>query len=249
MEKSEGSWIKYLVATVVAGVMATVAVWGIQAAQRIVQAAQRWPWAFALILDLPMDEGEGTTARDVSGYGMDATLRKANGALPSWVSARGDYALSFDGIGSFLEVPDSPLWAFGTDSVAIDFWMRAPNNTTADIITQSNDNDEDCFNLKKQNDGSLLLWLREGGVEKLRVTTGPGILPNDEWCHILLTRVNGVWQFYVDDEAVDTFIQRGTGAESWPDFTYPLLIGARLSGGRYWEFFDGLLDDFKIYRA
>jgi hypothetical protein len=57
-----------------------------------------------LILDLPLLEGSGLIAKDISGLGSHMTLKGV--PTPSWVSGRrgGDYALSFDGLNTYGEV-------------------------------------------------------------------------------------------------------------------------------------------------
>jgi len=54
------------------------------------------------ILDLKTDEGEGTTARDSSGYGNHGSI---TGAI--WVDGYYGKALSFDGVDDYVEVPHS----------------------------------------------------------------------------------------------------------------------------------------------
>ena len=54
------------------------------------------------VLDLKMDEGEGTTAHDTSGHGNHGTLYG-----PTWVDGYYGKALSFDGVNDYVGVPNS----------------------------------------------------------------------------------------------------------------------------------------------
>ena len=55
------------------------------------------------------DEGKGKVATDSSGNGNDGEIHDAE-----WVDGKFGKALSFDGVGNWVEVPHSPTVGFGT---------------------------------------------------------------------------------------------------------------------------------------
>jgi hypothetical protein len=74
-----------------------------------------------LVLYLPFDEGSGTTARDLSGFGnngtlLDASSTNADGNTPpQWTTGKVGSALSFDGVddyvslGTFMQLPQGTV--------------------------------------------------------------------------------------------------------------------------------------------
>ena len=69
-----------------------------------------------------LDEGTGTTARDISGYGNDGTF----GGDPQWVAGRFGKALEFDGSDDFLDCGNDPRLDLTLWTIA--FWLNAAQN-------------------------------------------------------------------------------------------------------------------------
>jgi hypothetical protein len=70
------------------------------------------------VLCLPMNEGAGSTVRDKSGYNNNGTIY---GAM--WVSGRYGYALNFDGVDDYVEIPHSPSLSV-VDELTILVWVK-----------------------------------------------------------------------------------------------------------------------------
>ena len=66
------------------------------------------------VLDLKMDEGEGTVAQDTSGYGNHGTLYG-----PTWADGYCGKALSFDGVDDWVRVPHAPSLAIQEGTVEL----------------------------------------------------------------------------------------------------------------------------------
>ena len=82
----------------------------------------------------PFDEGTGTVAGDVSGYGNNGTLM--NG--PVWVPGHLGTALSFDGDDDFVLVPDDDALDLAGD-FTISLWANWTSfNGDADILRKGN---------------------------------------------------------------------------------------------------------------
>lgn len=76
------------------------------------------------VLYLPFNEGSGTTAYDLSGYGNNGTITEA-----LWTTGKYGQALSFDGINDTVATPLVGLMS----SFTITFWIY-PTNFTAWVI-------------------------------------------------------------------------------------------------------------------
>jgi len=78
-----------------------------------------------LVLHLPMDEGTGSTAGDVSGYGNDGTIYG-----PTWVTHDDGYALSFDGEDDYVDCGNPTALQFGTGDGTIEFWAQRKDSSS-----------------------------------------------------------------------------------------------------------------------
>ena len=67
----------------------------------------------------PLDETSGTVAGDIAGTNSGVHV---NG--PMNISGKVAGALQFDGVDDFVRVPDSDLWAFGSNDFTIEFWVK-----------------------------------------------------------------------------------------------------------------------------
>ena len=73
---------------------------------------------------------------DASGTNKTVTV---NGD-PDLTTGKFDGAMSFDGAGDYLNVPDSEDWNIGSGDFTIDFWVKINNLTTDQyILNQGND--------------------------------------------------------------------------------------------------------------
>jgi prepilin-type N-terminal cleavage/methylation domain-containing protein len=78
------------------------------------------------------DEGTGTIAKDLSGYGnngtlLDASSTNADGNTPpQWTTGKVGGALSFDGVDDYVNVenPSSGVLDFGTSSFSYSMWVN-----------------------------------------------------------------------------------------------------------------------------
>jgi len=84
-----------------------------------------------LVLWFRFDEGNGTTVYDFSGNGNNGTIYGAN-----WTVGRYGYALSFDGVDDYVEVPDSESLNI-TKEITITAWIKLTDGgdrSTVDYI-------------------------------------------------------------------------------------------------------------------
>jgi hypothetical protein len=202
-----------------------------------IQTPRRGPvaaWSF--------DEGEGTTAEDLTGDGHTATIEGAE-----W--ARGKYgdALQFDGVDDVVKVPNSPEFDL-TEAFTLEAWVR-PESESAEWAPI----------LAKEMGGGkameeLAWWLYEGGPEPNLPVGGNGPkaggkedaravdpLPVDVWSHLALTYDGNQVRLYVNGELVDC---SDVPADAPPVTEGELQIGGATEQGNY---FKGRIDEVRIY--
>lgn len=79
-----------------------------------------------------LDENTGTSCADATGNGHNGTL--AGSTAPTWATGKKNSCVSLNGTvsggnSSYISIPDSSDWAFGTSDFAISMWFVI-NNTS-----------------------------------------------------------------------------------------------------------------------
>jgi len=84
-----------------------------------------------LVLYLPFDEGNGTTAYDSSGNSNNGTLIDASttnsdgNTPPQWTTGKVNKALSFDGVDDYVNINDAPSLQI-TNALTLEAWLNFP---------------------------------------------------------------------------------------------------------------------------
>ncbi|MGH9897039.1 MAG: LamG-like jellyroll fold domain-containing protein, partial [bacterium] len=189
------------------------------------------------------DEGTGTSAADASGNGNTGTL--VNG--PVWTSGKIGSALQFDGTNDYVNVGN--VLNMGTGSVSFGAWVKTSSGVT-----------EDCV-VGKKSDGGLSAgwhlcvdWTNNlvqarvsDGTTQVFTNTALAPVADGTWRHVFVVEdrdAENTLFLYVDG------VLRGSkslsGLTGSTDSTIPLRIGTN-DGGAGAEFFNGAIDDARVY--
>ncbi len=179
-------------------------------------------------------EGSGGTTADASGNGNAGTI---NGATWTTQGRYGD-ALNFNGTNTTVRVAASASLNV-TTAMTLSAWIRpsASQGGWRTVLQR----EVDSYFLNASNDSGPL---RPSGGGTFGNATdwvgGPTASPVNAWTHVALTYDGTIMRLYVDGTQVATKPRTGT-VQSSPN---PLWIGGN---SPYGEYFDGLLDDVRIY--
>ncbi len=209
-------------------------------------------WCFTTIPDFPIDDphlvgwwkfdmGYGITAWDWSGHKNHGT--RIGDPPPPWVAGKtgqaDDFALDFDGISQYVEVPDSTSLSL-TKDFTIAAWIR-PDDVSGGrgIVTKCEGSSHKQYVLTIANGQLRLEYELSGNNYSL---TG-GTVESGDWQHVAVT-VDG-------SLLVNLYMNATTAAsETAPGEVFaqanPVAIG-RWSGTYNSNYFDGLIDDVRIY--
>jgi hypothetical protein len=186
-----------------------------------------------------LDDGSGTTAADeIDSPSQDGTLF----GDPTWVTtglpsvpSGTTAALDFDGDGDTVSIADAAQWSVleSGDTATIAFWFYARSAG-------------DTHGFTKDAEYGLRFRVEEGDL-KMRFDlfgdnsgTGDAISLN-EWHHAAVTFTAGTGgTLYLDGEVYKTY----SSTETSNNTSNELHIGSR-DGGE--GFFDGLIDDVRLY--
>jgi len=185
------------------------------------------------------EEDSGSTVIDSSGQGNDGTIYGATrvNSLPGLGKA-----MSFYGVGDYVEVPNSASLNFGTGPMTIALWAKggfagypllAKTIDTTGYAIQTDWHDADPSNYS----GGYYWYPATAGNELI----GPAAIVGDltAWHHIVVTRSDGNGSIYIDGDLKTS----GTFTMSSSDNTVPLKMGYDPNWGDY----NGLIDEIRIY--
>jgi hypothetical protein len=175
------------------------------------------------------DEGYGTTAIDWSGHGNDGTLQ----GDPQWVDGIINGALEFNG-NDFVTM----------DGVADD--MTGNNMSMGAWIKFSNTSEEGILCVNTGGRGNVILMEHDGaqiGMWESSYEVYSGVNVNDgKWHHVMYTRSGATGFLYVDGVLTGTHTADFalSSSDLWS-------VGQEWDGGGPSEFFNGTVDDVRIY--
>jgi hypothetical protein len=201
----------------------------------------------SLVMWLTFDEGNGTIAKDSSGYNNDGTLYNSStvcsnpptSGCPTWVNGKFGKAISFDGIDDYVDVGEKTT--LRPTSLTVEAWVNFNQLPSQVGHWMSFVSKHSAYKGYVLEGASTIYPDRIVGVmadgSNWRRIPGPTIQVG-RWYHVVLT-YDGTMKFYVDGTLYgsDTFtlVQ---------DAVTPLQIGRSATYGNY---FSGIVDEVRIY--
>lgn len=184
-----------------------------------------------------LDETSGSTAADSTGFANHGTL----GGSPVWKSEDGkvDGALEFDGSSDYVSVANVGSLQL-TSTLTIAAWIKGDqwsSGSNVDVIARKGEGNPNNYQLAVA-DGTLALFLDDYDGDGFR---GDTPLNTGQWYHVVGTWDGSTVRLYVDGQLDNDPPDTRTGSIGTD--TRALYIGGR-SGTDY---FDGLIDDVRIY--
>jgi hypothetical protein len=197
----------------------------------------------ALVSHWAFDEGQGTIAYD-SANGYNGTIHGASrteGILGG--------ALDFDGINDYVDFGDIDEFDFGNNDFSICAWFYTqgvhsiPLNVHQGRIVAKYDygGNQRQWNLTQLEDGTVKFYTSPDGSthEQLYSTAGG----QNQWVHMTAVRDGSMKYIYIngvlDVSDIMTGLRSGTYAH--------VYVGCNENEGFKGHFFNGLIDDIRIY--
>ena len=189
----------------------------------------------------PLDETSGTVAGDIAGTNSGVHV---NG--PMNISGKVAGALQFDGVDDFVGVPDSDLWAFGSNDFTIEFWVKFFSPGGGTIGHPSH-----IFVGNDEGSGLRAKWFFAlgGGFLNFHINSpllGPQFFPLaafsptiNQWYHLAITRESNNYTIYINGQPAASAANNNIV----PNANAALTIGQAENLG----FMNGMLDEISIY--
>ena len=154
-------------------------------------------------------------------------------------------AFRLDGGNDYVQMPDNPAWAFGSNSFTLDLWVNFDAVRGGGVGSLPN-----VFLGQDEGGGNTRKWVffyGDGGLTfHINGPAGSGFIGPvaftpivSQWHHLALTRSGSTYSFYADG----TLLGTRTSALAIPDVNAPLTIGQAEGLG----FVDGRLDEIDIF--
>ena len=182
-----------------------------------------------LVAAYSFDDGAGTTLADASGNGHSGTISGA-----TWAAGRTGTALSFNGSSAAVDL--GSLGTFYQSGFTLEAWVKKQDATRKDTAV-----------VGSWNGSGPMLWV-DHQVGHYQLTLGgsfSGYLDSGhtpvggQWQHVAATYDGTTARYYIDGTEVASRAAASVGtSDVWRIGAY----GASLAG-----FFDGLIDDVRIY--
>ena len=172
------------------------------------------------------------TGKTVTVYG-DAAVSNAGKTVTANGNAQIDTAQGkfggvsglFDGAGSYLTVPDSDDWSFGSENFTIDFWVRwnslpASGNIQEFLGHRTDFNNDVDFRIWNDS-GTYRLGIigKSGGIDYINLQ-GAASLSINTWYHIAFVRSGSNTTIYLDGTSIATV----SSSYTYADYTGLLYI-------------------------
>ncbi|MGD8499259.1 MAG: LamG domain-containing protein, partial [Phycisphaerales bacterium] len=184
-----------------------------------------------------LDEGSGVIVLDGSGHGNHGTIM----GDPQWVIGHDGGALEFDGSSAYVDCGNAE--ALNVDVFSVSFWCNIPSTQGYNhMVSRGSHASASAVNW------GVMMHSGEQRIlfESFNDTTWPGIRADTtigEWHHVVATYDGDTMQLYHDGALAETT----SGAGMLLDQSRPFLIGARSDAGTANAFFNGSIDDVRIY--
>lgn len=191
----------------------------------------------------PLDDGSGARVQDHSGHGNHGTLERGD-PIRAWGPGRVGGALDLSG-GAWVNVPSAPAIdaPASSNAITIAAWLWAVSYTPGEfnfvVSRQIGATPYDSYGLA----------LRDGRPVLALVSDFPGgaaRVPLRRWVHLAASFDGTVGRVYVDGvQVASQTVRQRISSE-----TRPLLIGGNQNDatGRPKEFFEGFVDEVRLYR-
>jgi uncharacterized protein (TIGR02145 family) len=195
------------------------------------------------IRDSEIEDIYGCTDPFAINFNPDANLDDGNCEYDD----NANYSIDFDGVNSFVEIPDTDNLDMNLSDFTIEAWVLNRNENDEKYIIGKMDGTRNGYGLVKNQDGRLISTFRKEGIYSdavINVVSDP--IELNIWYHVtgVLDRDVGA-KLYINGELADEVFD--TKLENIQINNSEILAVGKLYGYGAITPFDGLIDDVKIW--
>ncbi|KKM83968.1 hypothetical protein LCGC14_1303960, partial [marine sediment metagenome] len=192
-----------------------------------------------VVANYHFDENSGLTVNDSSRNGNNGTLTFNT----TWTTGQYGQALNFDGYSYVYSMwpSNSSSLDISTNQISLEAWVYPTSNSASSIIVNKESSYEIALNggifqaAVETTASSGWAW---GGTQPVSLNT---------WSHLVFVYDSINWNFYINGALVETIAPANNQTGNIIPTIKSLGIGARESSGLWTSFFNGKIDEVKIY--
>jgi hypothetical protein len=183
-------------------------------------------------------------ANDESGNGNHGTVNGAT--LATDRNGKSNSAYSFDGISSYISVPNSSSLNITGNQITLSFWLyNMRNDINHKGISKGGWDVGSGYEFLFLEDNGLQLSGNKGGLQRTESVNGAKFLNN--WVHLVAVFNNGVGNFYINNVKISANLN-GNKFTNFNATDLPLIFGKRSDQIKLLKgFVLGKMDDIAIY--
>ncbi|MEI9808764.1 MAG: Ig-like domain-containing protein [Bacteroidota bacterium] len=210
-----------------------------------------------LILAMPLNEGTGTVASDISGNNHPGTLTSG----PTWTTGKYGQGVSLNGTSNYINIPDHADFSLDpAQNYTWSTWLKCNSfSEWSTVWSQTLDgNNFFYFYAHTSTDpdggpvtnGLSVYWWANGGTNKIGVHSSNNVLTAGQWSHVTVTydasqAQNNRFTIYVN--GVDVTVRTDVSSTG----TIPAINPANIRIGSnqpFGEYLNGSVDEVRFYR-
>jgi len=209
-----------------------------------VEVRKLYNWAPGPVAHWRLDEGSGTTFNDISGNLNTGTLVNS----PSWKLGKYGKSIYLNGSNQYGYVADSTSLDI-TSTMTVSFWARRDSSSASweELFGKgyySGGWQELTYYAQVQNDDNLGFYMNTGSTDRV-VSTDADTFPIGTWTHFSLVYDGSYMKIYQD--GVEVKSTAATGAIATNNMRLGIGRDCDATCSNNASYFNGNLDDFKIY--
>jgi fibronectin type 3 domain-containing protein len=190
------------------------------------------------LVQIPFDEGTGTTASDVTGDGFNATLMNS----PTWTTGVSSNAIVFSKASSQYATLPTGVTS-NLNDCTISAWVYPVTNSMWQRVFDFGNDTTNYMFLTTNAGGKVRFAIRTPSVGEQQVTSST-TLSTGVWSHIAVTVSGSVGKLYINGVQVGTNTAMTLRPTQLGNTTNNYLGRSQFSADPY---LDGRIDDFRIY--
>jgi Concanavalin A-like lectin/glucanases superfamily/Glycosyl hydrolases family 43 len=186
----------------------------------------------------PFDEAEGSVVIDTTGHGWDGTAVND----PERVQGQSGNAVSLNGVDQYVGLPQGIVWNMYDFTVAS--WVKLNDRLAGQRIFDFGSSSSSMYLTPEADSGTVRFGIRTNPFNERQID-GSAPLPVGQWVHVAVVKSALTGRVYVNGTEVGQLTnlplypaQLGNTPNNW--------IGR--SQNEADPFFDGLIDEFRIYQ-
>lgn len=202
------------------------------------EVRQLYEWAPGPVAYYNFNEGVGSSAFDSSGYSNNGAW---SGTGTHWATGKFGKAGKFNGSSDYVDLGSN--LAIGTGVRTFEFWLKIPSSTTGTISVIGNRNNNASGYIIQIESTNVMLY---NAVSATRIEYDSSLWWDGNWHHFAIVRAGtGSNAIYVD--GVSRTLTVNTENLSNPNDALATRIGVQVGPSGDFRFFNGSIDDVKIY--